>query len=108
MNGAPGIIDQRALNSALDNIGQAMTDARMLPAMKDGKVEGFRISEVKPGVLFASVGLKNGDLLVRINEFPLDSPEKATQSLMALEGQSRRKLDLVREGSPATMTYDIR
>ena len=108
LNVAPGIIDQRALNSALDNIGQAMTDARMLPAMKDGKVEGFRISEVKPGGLFASVGLKNGDLLVRINEFPLDSPEKATQSLMALKGQSRIKLDLVREGSPATMTYDIR
>ena len=42
------VVDQRALNAALDNIGQAMTDARLLPSSKEGKVEGFRVSEVKP------------------------------------------------------------
>ena len=41
------VIDQRALNAALDNPAQAMTDARLLPSQKDGKVEGFRASEVK-------------------------------------------------------------
>ena len=106
--GGSGIIDQRALNAALDNIGQAMTDARLLPSVKDGKVEGFKVSEVKPQGVFAAVGLKNSDVLVKINEFPIDSPEKAIQSFMTLKGQNRIKLDLIRDGAPTTLTYDIR
>jgi general secretion pathway protein C len=102
------VIDQGALNGALDNIGEAMTDARLLPSMKDGKVEGFRVSEVKPSGIFATVGVKNGDVLLRINDFPIDSPDKAIQSFVSLKGQSRIKLDLIRDGQPATLNYDIR
>lgn len=102
------VIDQRALNSALDNIGQAMTDARLLPSQKDGRVEGFRASEVKPNGVFAMIGIKNGDVLLRLNDFPVDSPDKALQSFIALKGQNRLKLDLVRDGQPTTFNYDIR
>ncbi len=102
------VIDQNALNSALDNIGQAMTDARLLPSVKDGKVEGFRVSEVKPGGIFGMVGIRNGDVLLRINDFPIDSPEKAIQAFVSLKGQSRIKLDMVRDGQPASFNYDIR
>ncbi len=102
------VIDQNALNAALDNIGQAMTDARLLPSVKDGKVEGFRVSEVKPGGIFGMVGIRNGDVLLRINDFPIDSPEKAIQAFVSLKGQSRIKLDLVRDGQPASFNYDIR
>ncbi len=102
------MIDQRALDAALDNIGQAMTDARLLPNSVDGKVEGFNVSEVKPGGLFAMVGINNGDTILSINDFALDSPEKAMQTLVSLKGQSRIKLDLIRDGRPTTFTYDIR
>lgn len=102
------VIDQRALNASLDNIGQAMTDARLLPSIKNGKVEGFRISEVKPQGIFGTIGIKNGDVLLSINDFPIDSPEKAIQSFASLKGQSRIKLDLVRDGQPTTFNYDIR
>ncbi len=108
ITGNVGIIDQRALNAALDNIGQAMTDARLLPSVKDGKVEGFKLSEVKPQGVFGALGLKNGDVLARINDFPVDSPEKAIQSFMTLKGQNRIKLDLIRDGAATSLTYDIR
>jgi len=102
------VIDQRTLNAALDNIGQAMTDARLLPSQKDGKVEGFRASEVKPSGVFAMIGIKNGDVLLRLNDFPIDSPDKALQSFIALKGQNRLKLDMLRDGRPVTFNYDIR
>lgn len=102
------VIEQRALNAALDNIGQAMTDARLLPSIKDGKVEGFRASEVKPQGIFSMIGIKNGDILRSINDFPIDSPEKAIQSFASLKGQSRIKLDIIRDGQPSTFNYDIR
>jgi general secretion pathway protein C len=102
------VIDQRMLNASLDNIGQAMTDARLLPSVKDGKVEGFRVSEVKPQGVFGTIGIKNGDVLLRMNDFPIDSPEKAIQSFASLKGQSRIRLDLIRDGQPTTFNYDIR
>ena len=102
------VIDQRALSAVLDNPAQAMSDARLLPSQKDGKVEGFRASEVKPNGLFAMIGIKNGDVLLRLNDFPMDSPDKALQSFIALKGQSRLKLDLVRDGKQQTFNYDIR
>jgi general secretion pathway protein C len=102
------VVDQRALNASLDNIGQAMTDARLLPSLREGKVEGFRASEVKPAGIFGMVGIKNGDVLLRINDFPIDSPDKAIQSFVSLKGQSRIKLDLIRDGRPVTLNYEIR
>jgi general secretion pathway protein C len=108
LGGGNFVIDQRALNAALDNIGQAMTDARLLPSQKDGKVEGFRASEVKPGGVFAMIGIKNGDVVLRLNDFAIDSPDKALQSFIALKGQSRLKLDMIRDGRPVTFNYDIR
>lgn len=106
--GGSYIIDQRALNAALDNPAQAMSDARLLPSQKDGKVEGFRASEVKPNGVFGMIGIKNGDVILRLNDLPMDSPDKALQSFIALKGQNRLKLDLIRDGQPATFNYDIR
>lgn len=108
LGGGKFVIDQRALNAALDNPAQAMSDARLLPSQKDGKVEGFKASEVKPNGVFAMVGIRNGDVLVRLNDFPVDSPDKALQSFIALKGQSRLKLDIIRDGQPQTLNYDIR
>jgi general secretion pathway protein C len=54
------------------------------------------------------VGLKNGDVLMKINDFPIDSPEKAIQSFMTLKGQNRIKLDLIRDSAPTSLSYDIR
>lgn len=102
------VIDQRALNAALDNPAQAMSDARLLPSQKDGKVEGFRASEVKPNGVFSMIGIKNGDVLLRLNDFPMDAPDKALQSFISLKGQNRLKLDIIRDGQPQTFNYDIR
>ena len=103
-----GIIDKLALVSALDNIGSVMTDARLIPSMKDGKVEGFKVSEVKPKGSFGMIGLKNNDVLIKVNDFAIDAPEKAIQTLLSLKGQTRLKIDLIRNGNPITLSYDIR
>ena len=108
LGGGNFVIDQRALNAALDNIGQAMTDARLIPSQKNGKIEGFRASEVKPQGIFGMIGIKNGDVVLRLNDFAIDSPDKALQSFIALKGQNRLKLDMIRDGQPVTFNYDIR
>jgi len=102
------VIDKRVLNAAMDNISQTMTDARMLPNQKNGRVEGFRISEIKSDGIFAKLGLKDGDILLRLNDFPVNSPDSALQSLVALKGQNSITLDLLRDDRPVTYSFDIR
>jgi len=101
-------IEQRKIQQALENPKQIMSDARLLPNIVSGKQEGFIVRELKPEGLYASLGLQNGDILLRINELELSSPEAALQAITALQGLDRIQLDLIREGSRMTLTYQIK
>lgn len=102
------VVDQTRLQQAIANPGQMMTDARLKPNIVNGKEEGFILSEVKPGGIYDSLGLQNGDVLLRINEYDISNPDKALQAFTALRGLDRVQLDLVRAGSRMTITYQIR
>ena len=102
------IVDQRKVRQALERPGQIMTDARLLPNTVDGKQQGFSINEIKPDGIYQSLGLQNGDVLLRINDFNISSPENALQAFMALKGMDRVNLDIIRSGNKMTMTYLIR
>lgn len=102
------MIDRRALQSALESPRQIMTDARLLPNMVGGKQEGFVVREVKPGGLYQGLGLRDGDVLLRVNEFSISAPESALQAFTALRGMDRIELDITRGGSKMTLTYVVR
>ena len=102
------MVDQVKLQQAIANPAQMMTDARLRPNLANGKEEGFVLSEVKPGGIYQSLGLQDGDVLLRINEYDISNPERALQAFTALKGMERVQIDLVRAGSRMTMTYQIK
>jgi len=101
-------VDQHKIQQAIEKPDQIMTDARFVPNIIDGKQQGFVLREVKPGGVYSSLGLQNGDVLLRINEFTISNPETALQAFTALRGIDRAQLDIIRNGSKMTMTYQIR
>ncbi len=101
-------IDQQRVQQAIEKPDQIMTDARFVPHIVDGKQQGFVLREVKPAGIYSSLGLQNGDILIRINEFTISNPETALQAFTALRGIDRAQLDVIRNGSKMTMTYQIR
>lgn len=102
------LVDQAKVQQMIMNPGQMMTDARLRPNIADGKEEGFVLSEVKPGGIYQSLGLQNGDVLLRINDYDISNPERALQAFTALRGMDRVQIDLIRAGSKMTMTYQIK
>ncbi|HKN19750.1 MAG TPA: type II secretion system protein N [Dissulfurispiraceae bacterium] len=102
------IVDQRKVKQALERPAQMMTDARLLPNVVNGKQQGFSISEIKPDGIYQSLGLQNGDVLLRINDFNISSTENALQAFMALKGMDKVNLDIIRGGNKMTMNYMIR
>jgi general secretion pathway protein C len=101
------VVDQRKLQQAIANPAQIMTDARLRPNSAGGREEGFTLSEVKPGGIYQSLGLQDGDVLLRINEYDISNPERALQAFTALKGLDRVQIDLIRSGAKMTMTYQI-
>jgi general secretion pathway protein C len=101
-------IDMQSIQQAIEKPAQIMTDARFMPNMVNGRQLGFVLTEVKPGGVYASLGLRNGDVLLRINQFNISNPESALQALTALRGIDRAELDIIRNGERMTMTYQIR
>lgn len=102
------IVDQKKILHALENPNQLMTDARLQPNLVSGRQEGFILREVRSGGIYQSLGLQNGDVLLRINDYNISNPDNALQAFTALRGMDRVQVDLLRSGSKITMTYQIR
>jgi len=101
-------LDQKAVLSSLEDMSQVLKDARLTPLLENGSVAGFQITEIRPRGVFDALGLKNGDILKRVNGYEITSPEKAVQVLSALKGQRSIDLDVVRGGANMSFHYDIR
>jgi general secretion pathway protein C len=102
------VVDQQKVLQAIAKPDQLLTDARFVPNIVDGKQQGFSLREVKPGGIYASLGLRNGDVLLRINQYNISNPEAALQAFNALKGIDRAELDIIRQGAKMSMTYQIR
>lgn len=102
------IVSQEGILHAIDNPSQLMTDARLQPNYVNGRQEGFLLREVRNGGIYQSLGLQNGDVLLRINNYDITNPEIALQAFTALKGMDRVELDIVRNGAKMTLTYQLR
>lgn len=102
------IIDKRMLSKTLEDMSKVLTDGRLLPYKEGDKIIGFRVSEIKPEGVFSLIGLQNGDILLKVNNYEIDSPEKGVQLLTGLKGESNIALDIIRNGQRVNMNYQIR
>ncbi len=102
------LLNRRKVLQALESPEQLLSDARLYPNIKNGKQKGFLVQEVIPRGIYDSLGLRNGDILLRINGLEISNPEVAIQAMSALRGMNSVKLDIIRNNSKMTMSYQIK
>lgn len=102
------VVSQQSVLQAIAKPDKLMTDARFVPNIVGGVQQGFILREVKPGGIYATLGLRNGDVLLRINQYNISNPEAALQAFNALKGIDRARLDIIRHGERMSLTYQIR
>ena len=103
------VIDKNGFQAALQNINELITQARLTPAFTpDRQVEGFRVFSVKQGSLFQKLGLRNGDVIQRVNGTMLDDARKGLELFQTLKDQSHFTIDLKRGNEKKTFNYDVR
>jgi general secretion pathway protein C len=101
-------IDKSLIDKVLLNPMAVVKNARVVPAMKNGKPEGFKMYAIRPTSAFAKLGLTNGDTLTSINGFELNSADKALEVYTKLREATSLELEVLRRGKPVTLKYTIK
>ena len=101
-------IDKSLVDKVLLNPMAVAKGARVVPAMKNGKPEGFKLYAIRPSSAFAKLGLTNGDTLTSINGFELNSADRALEVYTKLREATALELEVTRRGKPVTLKYSIR
>ncbi len=101
-------LSRKELDVALANPNDLLMQARVVPAIRDGAPQGFKMFSIRPGSLYSRIGLQNGDVLLRINGLSLGSVERGLEAFQTLRDASRIELELERNGQPMRLTYSLR
>ena len=94
------------VDEQLENFGQLLNDARIVPTMKDEKPY-FMFQYIKEQSIYEKLGLKPNDIILEINGFLVDTVGKALRLLEVLQSEREISLKVEREGEPIQFHYYI-
>lgn len=92
----------RILNNPL-----SLGHARVVPVSRDGRPLGFKLYRIRAGNPYHRLGLRNGDIIRRINGVPLKTPNQAISAYNHIRNANRITLQVLRRGKPKTLRYWI-
>jgi general secretion pathway protein C len=101
-------IDRALVDKVLLNPMAVAKGARVVPSMKNGKPDGFKLYAIRPSSAFAKLGMTNGDTLQSINGFELTSVDKALEVYTKLREATSLEVEVTRRGKPVTLKYSIK
>jgi len=101
-------IDKSLVDKILANPMVVAKAARVVPSMKNGKPDGFKLYAIRPTSVYAKIGLQNGDTLNSINGFSLDSADKALEVYTKLREANQLEAEITRRGKTMTIKYAIK
>lgn len=101
-------VSRKDIQNSLKDINNLMSQVRIRPHFKDGKSDGLSVSRIKGGSIFSKLGLRNGDIVQKINGEPINSPDEVLMLYEKLKSGSRVSLEVTRKGEPKTMNYRFR
>jgi general secretion pathway protein C len=104
-------IDAATWDKLFANPAEVAKGARLVPAMRNGKPEGFKIYAIKPESAVARLGFRNGDTLVAVLGEPMTSVDRGLEvytKIRRLEPGEPIDVIVMREGTTITLTYKLK
>jgi len=108
---SPSVRKIRLRRSQLAEAMQSEEDlakqAKVRPHFTDGKQDGIILTGIKPNSIYRRMGLRNGDILMGIDEADISSVEDVSGVYRSLDASSTLKLKIKRRGRLTIMNYTI-
>lgn len=110
---APGtpmrtVLDRRDVEQAIGDLPKLLSQARAVPYLVNGAMNGFRLDYVAPSSFYEKIGLKYGDVLQQVNGVNIRDPGTMLTLFQQLRNEKTVKLDVLRNNQRTAMTFDIR
>ena len=96
------------LSAALANLPQLLSQARAVPYFRNGQSIGMRLFAIRSGSMYEKLGLKNGDIVLAVNDNSLSDPAQALKLFEQLKSERSIDVKLERNSSTMSMHYTIR
>jgi general secretion pathway protein C len=102
------VVDRREVEQAMNDLPKLMTQARAVPNMVNGAINGFRLDYIAPSSFYEKIGVQTGDVLQRVNGVDIRDPGTILSLLQQLKNEEVVKLDIIRNNQRSTVTYELR
>lgn len=102
------LVNREDVMASVGDINRFMTQARFRPYFAMGRPAGYIISEIVPGSLFEKIGLRNNDIVKKVNGQMINQPEEVFQAYSQLLRDSQIEVEIERGGRTEIFKYEIR
>jgi hypothetical protein len=99
---------RQAFEVLLVNPASLAKSARVVPAVRDGQTQGFKLFGIRPDSVPKALGLENGDLLLEVNGNPLASLDQTLELYTKLRDASTFNLLIERKGKRHTLELTVK
>src|SRR5262249_32416659 len=82
--------------------------ARVVVNLAFGKPNGLKLYAIRPGSIYARIGLLNEDSVQSINGYDISSPDRALEAYTKLRPANHLTVITTRRGQTQTLDYEIR
>ena len=100
-------ISKQDVTESLSDLKSIMSQAIVRPFLNEGVQQGFVISNIVPGSLYQRLGLKNGDVVVDVNNKRLESADDILQLVNVMQAGGNVSVNLMRNGLNETINYSF-
>ncbi len=101
-------VSRSEMQKSLEDINQLLSHVRIRPHYKDGKADGLAVSRIKRGSIFSKLGLRDRDIVQKINDNPINSPDDILSLYEKLKSGSHVSLQITRRGKGKRLNYRFR
>ncbi len=101
------VISRRAIDRALAGPETLARRTRILPEVRDGRTVGVRVFGIRQGDVLSSLGFANGDVILRVNELEIASPDRCLEAYARLRATDRLTVTYERGGRVRSHVYAI-
>jgi len=102
------VLDRREVEQAMGDLPKLLSQARAVPYLVNGTMNGFRLDFIAPSSFYERIGLKYGDVLQQVNGVDIRDPGTMLSLFQQLRNEKTVKLDVLRNNQRTAMTFDIR
>jgi general secretion pathway protein C len=96
------------INDAINDVTKLMTQVKIQPHMENGQPDGLAISNIKPNSIFRRMGLRNGDILKKVEGQDIRTVDDALRLYDSMKNADSVSVEIQRRGSLRQIDYTIR